>query len=82
VAVERVLERHRGVDDISAEVESGFRTGVEAFFKKLKVAVNKDGFSEFHSQIAEGIGDKFICVGTLSYQSPGPSTTSNIPTEP
>jgi hypothetical protein len=27
-------------------------SGVRAFFKQLRVAANKDGFSEFHSQIA------------------------------
>lgn len=27
-------------------------SGVRAFFKQLRVATNKDGFSEFHSQIA------------------------------
>lgn len=37
---------------LAQRLDPGSATGVEAFFKKLRVAVNKDGFSEFHSQIA------------------------------
>ena len=38
--------------DVANHLEPGSSRNAEAFFKKLRIAVNKDGFSEFHSQIA------------------------------
>ena len=51
----RLGECAKDVDEwlrVANKLNPGSATGAEAFFKKLRVAVNKDGFSEFHSQIA------------------------------
>jgi hypothetical protein len=38
--------------DLSRMLDLKSSSAIEAFFKKLRVAANKDGFSEFHNQIA------------------------------